>query len=327
MTSHIAHQSKADHFSRTGLFGIELGTHARGYLMLLVLLLVAVPSLAMLFPHSVTPRSAPFDVFSSERAMLHLPVITNEPHPQGSTAQARVRAYLVGQLTDMGLEVQVQSAGGFQNVLARLHGTDPTGSIVILTHYDTVSNSPGAGDNSSAVSVLLEIMRSLSAGPALRNDVIALFHDGEAYGTFAGTRAFVRERPWMKDVRVAISVDGAVAGFISTNEVGPQNNGWLVQVLDRAYTGGLWMSMSGGGIYNSTPFREAGIPVLSLEDNYPFRERHTAEDLPEIINAGSVQQMGEQTLAITRELGDLDLINPWGKQETFFSVAILGFIH
>jgi peptidase M28-like protein len=327
MTSHLAQQSKGDHFSRTRLFGINLGTRARGFLMLLVLLLLAVPSLAMLFPHSVTPVSAPLAVFSSERAIVHLPVIASEPHPQGSPALGRVRDYLVGQMTNMGLEVQVQRAGGLQNVVARLRGTDSTGAIVILTHYDTVSNSPGAGDNSSAVSILLEIMRSLSAGPALRNDVIALFHDGEEYGTFAGTRAFVREHPWMKDIRVAISIDGAVAGFISANEVGPQNNGWLVQVLDRAYTGGLWMSMSGGGIYNSTPFREAGIPVLSLEDNYPFRQRHTAEDLPEIINAGAVQQMGEQTLAITCELGNLDLVNPWGKQETFFSVPILGFVH
>jgi hypothetical protein len=275
-------------------------------MMLFVLLLLAIPALAMLFPRSVTPASTPMDVFSGERAMIHLPIIASEPHPQGSPAQARVRDYLVGQLTDMGLEVEVQRTAGLENVVARLRGTDSTGAIVILAHYDTVSFSNGAADNSSTVAALLEIMRSLSAGPAPLNDVIALFDDGEEEpDIFAGTKAFVREHPWMSDVRVAISIDTAVAGLL-TNEVGPENNGWLVQALARAYTGGAWMSFSGGGEYNSTPFREAGILVLALEDNYPFKEKHTREDLPGIIQAGSVQQMGEQVLSIVRELGGLD---------------------
>jgi putative aminopeptidase FrvX len=179
----------------------------------------------------------------------------------------------------MGLEVEVQQTRGLENVVARLRGSDPTGAIVILSHYDTVSYSPGAGDNGSAVSALVEVSRALAAGPAPRNDIIILFDDGEEYpDNFAGTRAFVREHPWMEDVRVAISIDTAVAGPISTNEVGP-NNGWLVDVLAEAYTGGAWTSFSGGGEYNSTPFRDAGYLVLALEDNYPFKE-NTRRDLP-----------------------------------------------
>jgi hypothetical protein len=89
----------------------------------------------------------------------------------------------------------------------------------------------------------------------------------------------------------------------------------------------MWLSTSGGGVYNSTPFREAGIPVLALESNYPFLQYHRMEDIPAIINPGTVQQMGEQTLAIARELGRLDLAHPWGEQETFFSLPLIGFIH
>jgi len=239
----------------------------------------------------------------------------------------RVRDYLVGQLTELGLEVELQQTRGLENLVARLPGTDPTGAVVILAHYDTTSSSPGAADNGSAVCALLEIMRVLAYEPKLRNDIIALFDDGEEYpGIFAGTYAFVREHPWMADVRVAISIDTAVAGSISTNETGP-NNGWLVDVMDEAYTGGVWTSFSGGGQYNSTPFREAGILVLALEDNYPFKEKHTAQDLPEIIHPASVQQMGEQTLSIVRVLGERDLSYPWGKQETFFAVPGLGLVH
>ncbi len=307
-------------------FMARLGPTGRGSLLLVVLLLVAIPSLAPLFPRNVTPASAPSDRFSAERAMLHLPIIAREPHPAGSPAQAGVRDYLVQQLSAIGLETEVQQAGRIENVVARLHGSEPTGAIVVLAHYDSVAAGPGAADNGSGVAALLEIMRALASGPAPRNDVIALFDDSEERGPYAGTRAFVLGHPWMADVRVAISLDTAVRGPISTNETGP-NNGWLVQALARAYTGGAWTSASGGGGYDYTPFREAGIQGLALEDNYPFKEQHTAQDIPEIVSAASVQQMGEQTLSITRELGKLDLSNPYAEQETYFSVSGLGLVH
>ncbi len=314
-------------FASVGGFAAQLGSAGRGLVLLLVLVLVAVPPIAMFFPSTVAPASAPAAVFSGERAMSHLPTIAREPHPVGSPAQARVRDYLMQELRKAGLETQVQATGGMENVVARLRGSNPTGAIVILTHYDTVASTPGAGDNGAAVATLLEVVRAIAAGPAPQNDVVALFDDKEEIGPFSGTRAFIREHPWMKDVRVAISIDGATSGFISVNEVGPENNGWLVHVLADAYTGGAWLSMSGGGVYNSTPFREAGIPVLALESNYPFRQYHTMEDVPTIINAATVQQMGEQTVSIARGLGSLDLTNPWGEQETFFSVPIIGFVH
>lgn len=299
----------------------------RSALALLILILVAIPSFVSVFPSRVVSADAPDSQFSAERAMAHLPVLAAKPHPQGSPAQAVVRDYLVDQLTGMNLEVELQQINALENVVARLRGTDPSGAIVILAHYDTTRSSNGAGDNGSAVGALVEIMRALSAGPLPRNDIIALFDDGEELpGAFSGTYAFVGNHPWMSDVRVAISIDTAVAGSISVNEAGP-NNGWLVDVLAKAYNGGAWTSFSGGGQYNSTPFREAGYPVLALEDNYPFRQKHTTEDLPGIIRPASVQQMGEQTLAIARELGERDLTDPWGEQETFFPVPLLGLAH
>lgn len=301
---------------------------ARGVIHLFVLVLVSALSLQMIFPLRVAPADSPADVFSAQRAMTHLDVIAREPHPQGSAAQQAVRDYLLRQLTLLGLEAEVQLARGAENVVARLYGTASTGAILILTHYDSTAISPGAGDNGSGAAALVEVARALAEGPALMNDVIFLFDDSEELpDAFTGSKAFVREHRWMSDVRVAISLDTAVAGFISTNEVGPNDNGWLVQALARAYDGGIWTSFSGGGKYDSTPFRNAGVLVLALEDNYPFRQKHTAEDTFAIVRPASVQQMGEQTLAIVRELGLLDLTNPRGEQETFFTVPCVGLVH
>jgi hypothetical protein len=80
--------------------------------------------------------------FSAERAKEHVKVIAREPHPTGSTADTRVRNYIVEQLNSLGLKPEVRksvsttpwdiggapySAGTTQNVIARLSRTNSTG--------------------------------------------------------------------------------------------------------------------------------------------------------------------------------------------------------
>jgi hypothetical protein len=299
---------------------------AHRHWLLLAVLLVAVLSLAPLFPHRVTPASASPEQFSGERAMLHLPIIAREAHPSGSPAQAQVRDYLVGQLTGLGLETEVQAIWGVENVLARLEGSQPGSAILLQAHYDS-RGGPAAADNGAGVAALLEVARALTVSPAMRNDIIFLFDDSEEIpDAFTGTKAFIAKHPWMADVRVAVGMDTAVRGFIAIDDTGP-DNGWMVGVLAKAYNGGAWTSLSGGGGYDTEPFRDAGIRVLELEDNYPFYQQHTPADVAAIVNPGSVQQLGEQALVVVRTMGDMDLSNTSGEQETFFYVPVLGLAH
>ncbi len=296
------------------------------FIHLAVVLLVALLAILPLFPWRTTPASAPPEVFSAERALQHLSVIAREAHPSGSAAQAAVRDYLVSQLTALGVEVEVQKAAGAENVVSRLHGTDPDGAVLLLAHYDSYGG-PGAADNGAGVAALLEVMRVFTASPAPRNDIIILFDDSEEMpDAFTGTKAFVRSHPWMADVRVAIGLDTAVRSFIATDDTGP-NNGWLVKALARAYTGGPWTSMSGGGGYDTEPFRNAGIRVLELEDNYPFYQQHTPDDVPAIVSPGSLQQMGDQALSVARELSSLDLSDTSGRQLTYTYVPLFGLFY
>src|SRR5512139_4035881 len=144
----------------------------QGFLMLLVLVLVAGLSIAQQFPWGVTPANASPDLFSAERAMAHLPTIASEPHPAGSKAQAKVRDYIFSQLSALGLEVEIQPFASGENVVARLRGSNSTGAIVILAHYDSTPVGPGAADNGAGVAALLEVLRALVTGPLPRNDVI-----------------------------------------------------------------------------------------------------------------------------------------------------------
>jgi hypothetical protein len=62
---------------------------------------------------AVVPSSAPVSVFSGERAMHDLRVIAAAPRPIGSPGNAAARAYIIGQLTSIGLQPEVQTGVGF----------------------------------------------------------------------------------------------------------------------------------------------------------------------------------------------------------------------
>ncbi len=311
---------------------------APSLIFLLSLMLIGGYSVGVHFPRRVTPASAAGEVFSAERALAHLAIIASQPHPAGSAAQAEVQAYLAEQLAGLGLEVELQPFGAFQNVTGRLRGLDSSGAIVVLAHADSVPGGPGAADNGAGVAALLEVARALAAGPRLRNDVIILFDDGEeAWPFFQGARAFVQAHPWREAVRFAINLDTAAAGAPVINEIGgafsgegqaEAANGRVVQALAAAYRSPwIWSSAAGGGTYNNSPFRQGGIMSLDLEDNYAFRSQHTRLDRVEGVQPGSLQQLGDQALAITRQLGDLDLRPAWGEAETFFFLPLLGLVH
>ncbi|HEX2270175.1 MAG TPA: M28 family peptidase [Pyrinomonadaceae bacterium] len=111
--------------------------------------------------------------FSSARAMSHLAQIAKAPHPVGSTAHTQVRNYILNELTVLGLKPEVQETS-VSNIVARINGVRNSKALLLLGHYDTVQNSPGAGDDSSGVAVMLETARALQASGPLNNDVILL---------------------------------------------------------------------------------------------------------------------------------------------------------
>jgi hypothetical protein len=85
--------------------------------------------------------------------------------------------------------------------------------------------------------------------------------------------------------------------------------------------------MVGGGRYDNYPFLARGFQALDLEDDYAFWQQHTALDQSDIVSAASVQQMGDQILAVTRELAAIDISQPWAEHETFFFVPLVGLVH
>jgi hypothetical protein len=311
------------------------------YLVVVVVLsLFALYGSTPLFLPQPLPETAPADQFSAVRAMQHVAVIGREIHPAGSPTMADVATYLKGTLEMIGLQPGIQETeaqrGGdtikLRNVVVRLPGTTSNGAVLFLTHPDSTPFGPGAGDNATGVAVLLEVARALKAGPALQNDIILLFDDGEEYG-YLGGYAFAREHPWVADIRLAVGLDTAAWGPVVLLQTAPQN-----EMLIRGYAQAVPSPVAFGFFADANwniarddseiqPFVENGLPGLALEDPTAFAGKHASSDTVDRVNPASLQQMGDQVLAIARQYGNMDLSQVHSGDDSYFTLWGLGVVH
>lgn len=295
---------------------------------LLILFCIALFSLLAILrqsPPKAVPSTAPATEFSSERALNHLRVISQKPHPIGSQEHDDVRAYILKELTALGLDPQVQETTAInqewgvpyrvatvRNIVARLNGTGDGKAILLAGHYDTMTTGPGASDDGAAVVSLLETIRALKAGSPLRNDVILLFTDGEEMGLL-GAIAFAKEHPWLREVRLAFNFEArGHSGPSMLFETSP-NNSWLIGEFAKAAQYPIATSFA-YEVYRRLPnntdftvFKEAGLPGLNFAYINGITHYHTALDTVGDIDERSIQHHGSYALALTHHFGNLDL--------------------
>lgn len=277
-----------------------------------LMLLLAIFSIARQSPPARDPANRQAREFSAERAMRHLEVIARAPRPMGSSQLADVRQYLRGELDRMGLVPEVQvSDVGTQNIVARLKGTGSGKAVLLVGHYDSVPVSPGASDDGSAVVVILETLRALQADPRLRNDVIALFTDGEEAGLI-GANAFVRS-PVVKEVGVVLNFDArGTRGPVLMFETS-RNNAWLIKEYARSSQSPFansFMSVMYKLLPNDTDFtmfKEAGLVGLNFAFIDGYASYHTQFDNLQNLDLMTLQHEGDTALSLTRELGNEDI--------------------
>jgi hypothetical protein len=310
----------------------------------LITLLVAF-SIYRQTPPAAVPASAPLLEFSSGRAMQHLVVIAQKPHPIGSLEHTHVRDYIFKELETAGLKPEIQNttainsdengpirAGTVQNIVAKLPGTANTKAVLLAGHYDSVPNGFGASDDGAAVVAMLETLRALKAGAPLKNDVIFLFTDGEEAGLL-GANAFVAEHPLARDV-------GLVLNFEARGNSGPaimfetsERNGWLIQEFAKAAPYPIAHSLA-YEIYRLLPndtdltvFKKAQMPGLNFAYINGLTHYHTQLDNTNEIDERSLQQEGSTALALARHFGNLNLEDTKRTNAVYFDVVGLGLVH
>jgi hypothetical protein len=288
-----------------------------------LLLGLAIANLALRTPPPL-PANAPADQFSAGRAMADVRAIGRKPHPIGSNEIVRVRDHLLSRVNGLGLEVLVRpgegvreaakwsprsvAVGAVQNIVATLPGADRDApAVLVMSHYDTVHNSPGAADDSAGMAAALEIARALKAGPTPARDVIFLYTDGEEPGLL-GAEAFFARDPLREHVGVVVNMEArGDAGRAAMFQTG-SDSGDLV----RLYAGAAHQPTANSlaaAVYarmpNDTDFTHAlrkGLPGLNfafIDDQLAY---HTPLATPEHLNQGSLQNLGDQALPAVRAL-------------------------
>lgn len=285
--------------------------------------IVLAAAIGLVFWRGGTPAPVPADApaakSSATRAYADIKAIAVRPHPVGTPDHERVQAYLLRRLSGLGLKPELQSertivdtmfgktvSAPVTNIIAVLKGKDSgKPAVLLMSHYDSVPDSPGAADDTAGVASTLEILRAMKSGPQPERDIIFVFTDGEELG-LVGASAFFRSNPLAKHAGVAINFEArGDSGPAAMFETGPLN----------ADTVALWARQTprpsanslSRAIYkrmpNGTDFTHAiehglpGVNIAFLGDQLSY---HTMLATPEHLNLGSVQQMGDEGLAAAR---------------------------
>ncbi|GIJ21623.1 M28 family peptidase [Micromonospora lutea] len=310
---------------------------------LVALAAVGASALLDLRPPAPRPAAAPTDEFSAGRAYPHVTQVAGRPHVAGSPANDEVRAYLESVLRELGLETQVQdtvaeeagqlsgAAGGatlarVRNVVARLPGTDPTGTVFLVAHYDAVQTGPGGNDDAAGVATILEVARALTDGPAPRNDVVFVLTDAEE-ACLCGASAFASEHPLAAGQGVVLNLEArGRTGPVIMFETSPENAG-LIEVFGRAAPHPVGTSFA-VEVYRALPndtdftaFLDEGFLGLNSAYLDGGATYHTPLDTPASMDRASLQHHGDNSLGLAREFGRIDLGDlRAGHDATYFPV-------
>lgn len=312
--------------------------HLIALFLLIALVGLSVLSVSLMQPPAALPADAPPTAFSAERAMLHVRRVAHEPHAMGTPAHAEARRYLIKQMEVLGLQPEVQEAtvvnqvgeashvGYVYNLLGRIRGQPPGGkAVLVMAHYDSQPNTPGAGDDAAGIAAMLETARALQVGESLQNDVIFLMTDGEEYGLY-GAKAFL-EHPWAAEVGVVVNVEArGNAGPSMTFEISPEN-GWIVEQFAKSAPYPFASSLM-YEVYRRMPnntdftvFRDAGYTGLNSAFIDGFVHYHKMTDGPVNLDRNSLQHHGSNMLALVRQLGNAPLDETKAPDKIFFNPA------
>ncbi|MFT3901402.1 MAG: M20/M25/M40 family metallo-hydrolase [Gordonia sp. (in: high G+C Gram-positive bacteria)] len=327
------------------------GLGIAGLLGALILVAVAVWAVLDTTPPDPVAADAPASDFSAQLAHRQIQQFATAPHSVGTAEHDRVRDYLVDHLRSLGLSPTVQEGigvvpdgigqvaglipvGRAQNIVTVIKGTASTGRLVLAAHYDSVPSGPGANDDGAGVSTILEVARALRAGPPPRNDIVLLITDAEEPGLL-GADAYTHGLP-------AGGADGVVLNHESRGTSGPV-------LMFRSTPGSAALTKLYGDVAphptadstsstlfrllpngtDFTAFSAAGFTAMDSAYLDGGAHYHSAVDAPRYVDLRSLQQMGANTLAMTRALAAADLADYTrpGGDGVYFNLPPGLFVH
>ncbi|MFD2498069.1 M20/M25/M40 family metallo-hydrolase [Rhizorhabdus histidinilytica] len=183
-------------------------------------------------------------------------------------------------------------------------------ALLLMAHHDSVWGSPGAADDAMGVAAALEIARALRAQGTTERDVILLFTDSEELG-LNGAKAFFGDgappHPLAAHVGAIVNMEARGGGRANMFETGP-GNGEMMQLYADRVTRPATNSLA-VLIYDLMPnytdytiAKHKGVPGFNLATLDRAFAYHSPLATPAVVDPGSVQDMGDQALALASAL-------------------------
>ncbi|MEP6583449.1 MAG: M20/M25/M40 family metallo-hydrolase [Ginsengibacter sp.] len=322
----------------------ETGTKLYSILFLLAVLVVIIFSIRSAAPPPVVKSDAADSLFSAQRAFEHIKEITKAPHSVGTAEHERVKNYIVSTCQQLGLHVETQDtivvgtktnslvAITVHNIIAYIRGAHPGKAVVNVAHYDSQPNTPGAADDGIGVTAMLEAARALKSLPAMQNDIVFLFTDGEEEGLY-GAKAFVEGDSLFKNVRVVMNWDFRGNSGITITYESSANNGWIMREYGRGvkYPYGNSMAFE---ISKRLPnyvdfyqFQKGGVSGFTSGMIDGFTSYHSMTDNAANLDQKSLQQVGDNILSMTKHLGNDELKNTKAGALSYFNIIGFWFVY
>jgi len=284
----------------------------------------------------------PANQFSTERALEYLQVVANKPHHGTSAENKIVGDYILKQLEAIGVQSETQATtsvdtkNGYampvRNIIATMPGTNPSKTLLFMSHYDSAAEGPGASDNGVAVASQLETIRALKNSLPLENNIIFLFEDGEESGQ-GGANAFVEENPLFNDVDMVFNYEArGVSGPVLMFETTPKNSA-LIYDFAKSIPNPMAFSYL-NEIYNFMPNTTdftfvKDKKVQGLNFAFPFRAYYYHTALDNIGNASknTIEHEGQIMLGLANYFGKTHQVETVQQNSIYSNVLGIFFFH
>lgn len=327
------------------------GRPALGLAILLVLVLGTGLAALLTRTPPPLPASAEARVFSADRAFADVEQLARTPRPPGTPEHAAARAWLLGRMQALGLDPVVMEgplspgsirrmerwglspeAAGYRvyNLVGHLRGRDPTAEpVVLMAHYDSVPDSPGAADDATGVAAILEAVRAIRARGPTERTLIVLITDAEELG-LDGARVFFGDYPDRARIGFVVNLEARGGGGRAMMfETGPGNAGSVGVLAGAAphVDGGVTSNSLAVAVYrlmqNDTDFsvpRDRGLAGLNFAFIGRAEQYHRPSSTPEALDRGSLQHIGSQALEVTDRLLRAETLPPAGPDRVYADV-------
>jgi hypothetical protein len=270
-----------------------------------------------------------------DQVMVHIgSMMVLGPRPGESSHAREAAAYIEKTATMLGGKVERFPVGAVDlpeiSVMGttfrharRAESTDPNlvvrfgppgRALLVMAHYDTVADSPGAVDNAAAVGILLELTYVLAHAPPA-SPVILAFTANEEVG-LVGAEALAARIG--EDVSFAIALDlvggsGALILNGASELIGADEMSWLAAAAERAGVTiraplahrvvSRWWPQAERSDHG--PFTRRGIRAVHLYNRGQDGEwidlaYHSPRDVLSRVDRTSVDELGRVLVALTR---------------------------